>query len=326
MSKVESKGYPIIVPWRGDGVLDIWEITWNNTPERLSKLTKLHCNLFPLDKEKIKKGDFAAVHKNVKKMCNYGLYKLSPIYWFLQFLNETVFVYCVFTSCLIQNEMTVQGKKFNGSVREIVENLLKKAMEYAKWDYGELEKFEMDDMFPLLNMETSMGAKEIKQTRNDKRRSEKIPERLIPIFNLPFIYCQLYTETSLETMRITIRNLGIIYEEKKEETMYGSSLAWIESIRLMKIQMEQNLASVANHFKPPMYYIADVNRMIHMESQIKSLQRDVYYWKNRALKNGNKKTENGKRKIEKDDDMRIPKLGPKIELPNFHSSDDEIEE
>jgi hypothetical protein len=324
MSKVEVGGDPIIVPWRGDEILDVWEVAWKNTPERISRLTKLHGNLFPSHKEEIEEGKFENVHENIKTMCNYDVYKSSPVYWFLQSLDATVFVHCIFTSCLIQKEMNVQGKKFSKSVKNIVDSLLKKAVEYAKWDSSSSEKsegFGIDDMFPLLNIETRIGTKEIERTRSEKRREERIPERFIPVFNLPFIYCQLYSETSLETMKVTIDNLGKFYNERKEETLYGSSVSWIEPVRLMKIQMENNLARVANLFKPAMHYIVDMNRLIYMERKIKNLKQKVSYWK----KLGTGKKRKGGSEPE-DEDIRIPKICLKLELPDFHSSEDEISE
>ena len=337
MTEVEIDGHKMILPWKQDGKLDMLEVMFENNSGTLKRLIKLHLNVFPEKeaKEFITSENTEGIVKDIGRELHTDRYDFSPIYWFLQNLKESTSLYVVPSSSLINAE-----SKENRKFLKTIPGLFDAAVKFARWNsYSHSEtgsEFGVDDMFPLVGIPLQNEIAELKREYTKKRRHEKAPLRFIPIFNLPFIYCQIRIPTSLETMHVTIDNLDKIYKEKKKITIIEEgTLGWIEYIRLMKIQMISNLKRVADLFVTSIQRLFEIRDLTFYEKQcqnmVKSNKRkdqkiSELKGKNKILKEENKKLkesikylkkkENGtpkKRAGPKTPDNRYLKLGPKLE-------------
>jgi hypothetical protein len=248
----------------------------------------------------------------------------------MQAMESQTPLYAVPLSSLIDEEIGLSRKKFfTRKIQEGITDMLAKAVSLANWDYNKDVDFGIDDMFPLVKKWNDYGLSEVvKVYTYEKKRHKIMPLRLIPVFNLPFIYCQLNIANAYETMSVTVQNIDELYRMKLTKIMKDrEDTASIACIRLMKLQMVKNFNRVANLFVTP------IERLINMEQKViidkdlgkekkrayrekKHLTFQIEKWKKKYEKE-RKQNETLKRRIEMMEyDQRNSKLGPKLEESN----------
>ena len=325
-----NQGSEIMLPWRDEGRLDLLEMKCTKNQKYFEKLLCMHKTLMPEDmiNEYFSKGSTdRIVSANSVQVWEY-CYKESPIYWFLQTMASSApaRLYAVPLSSMIDEEVKLAGKRFTKELRAGISRMLEKSVNLARWNHNEDIGFGIDDMFPLVTSLNDFGIKEIKEIHKRNKRQDVIPLRVIPVFNLPFIYCQIQTPGALEAMHFTIQNISALYEREEKKIIDDKdNLSLIAYIRLMKIQMFHNMKRVENLFITTVDRLLTVEKVRTVEkgrrsceSQLRRSKKKIFEkdieiskWKQK-YKNAKKEIFFLKRKIE-DMDQRSMKLGARIE-------------